>query len=149
MSRLKRSWAAEYKQWRHAPLGKDQWVYVWADGIHSGLRGSEDKLCSLVLIGVNERGEKHFLAMEDGVRESTQSWREVLIELQARGMNPPKLGIGDGAMGFWAAVDELWPKTKEQIWHAESKKDADKEFDTFVKMFEAKYPRAVACIVKD
>lgn len=177
VSRLKRSWAAEYEQWRHAPLGKDRWVYVWADGIHSGLRGSEDKLYALVVIGVNERGEKHFLAIGNGVRESAQSWREVLIQLRARGMNPPELAIGDGALGFWAVVDELWSKTKclrclmhkqnnalnylpkctqpkakeqvKQIWHADSKKNAEKEFETFVKMFEAKYPKATACIVKD
>jgi transposase-like protein len=177
VSRLKRQWGDEYKQWRQTLLEKDQWVYVWADGIYSGLRNSEDKLCALVLIGVNERGEKHFLAIEDGVRESAQSWREVLIQLQGRGMKAPKLAIGDGAMGFWAAVEELWPQTKcqrclmhkqnnvmnylpkraqpkakeqfKQIWHAESKTDAEKELDTFVKMYEAKHPKATACIVKD
>ena len=177
VSRLKREWGQEYQQWRQKPLGKDQWVYVWADGIYSGLRSSEDKLCALVLIGVNERGEKHFLAIEDGVRESKQSWREVLVHLQGRGMRAPELAIGDGALGFWVAVEELWPQTKcqrclmhkqnnvlnylpkriqpkareqfKQIWHAETKADAEKEFDTFVKMFEAKYPKATACIEKD
>ena len=77
-------------------------VHVWADGIYSGLRGSEDRLCALVVIGVNARGGKHFLAIEDGVRESSRSWREVLLALKARGLNAPKLATGDGAMGFRA-----------------------------------------------
>ena len=72
------------------------------------------KLCALVIIGVNERGEKHFLAIEDGIRESTQSWREVLLKLKSRGMNVPQLAIGDGAMGFWSALDEIYPDTRQQ-----------------------------------
>ena len=86
ISRLKGQWAAEYDDWRQADLSRDEWVYIWADGIYSGLRGTDDRLCVLVVIGVNARGEKHFLAIEDGVRESTQSWREVLLGLKARGM---------------------------------------------------------------
>ena len=95
-------------------LDADRWVYVWADGIYSGLRAEQTKLCALVVIGVNERGEKRFLAIEDGVRESTQSWREVLLKLKSRGMNIPKLAIGDGAMGFWAALEEIYPQTRQQ-----------------------------------
>jgi putative transposase len=114
VSRLKRVWAREYEGWRDEPLDDDQWVYVWADGIYSGLRGEEDKLCALVIVGVNGRGQKKFLAIEDGVRESTQSWREVLLRLKDRGMNVPKLAIGDGAMGFWAALDEVYPSTRHQ-----------------------------------
>jgi putative transposase len=102
VSRLKRVWAQEYQDWCESRLDKDRWVYVWADGVYSGLRAEQTKLCALVVIGVNERGEKHFLAIEDGVRESTQSWREVLLKLKSRGMNAPQLAIGDGAMGFWA-----------------------------------------------
>ena len=105
VSRLKREWATESEVWRTSRLDADRWVYVWADGIYSGLRGDNAKLCALVIIGVNERGEKRFLAIEDGVRESSQSWREVLLGLKARGMNAPKLAVGDGAMGFWAAID--------------------------------------------
>ncbi len=82
VARLKAQWAEEYDAWRKADLGRDEWVYVWADGIYSGLRGTDDRLCALVVIGVNARGEKHFLAIEDGVRESTQSWREVLLGLK-------------------------------------------------------------------
>ncbi|HPE61807.1 MAG TPA: IS256 family transposase, partial [Thiolinea sp.] len=114
VSRLKRSWAQEYQAWREAPLDKDRWVYVWADGVYSGLRAEQTKLCALVVIGVNERGEKHFLAIEDGVRESTQSWREVLLKLKSRGMNIPRLAIGDGAMGFWAALEEVYPESRQQ-----------------------------------
>ena len=94
MSRLKRVWAREYEGWRDELLGDDQWVYIWADGIYSGLRGEEDKLCALVIIGVNALGQKKFLAIEDGVRESTQSWREVLLKLKDRGMYAPKLAVG-------------------------------------------------------
>jgi transposase-like protein len=107
VSRLKQTWAQEYRNWREERLDKDQWVYIWADGVYSGLRAEQAKLCALVIIGVNERGEKHFLAIEDGVRESTQSWREVLLNLKSWGMNIPKLAIGDGAMGFWAALEEV------------------------------------------
>ena len=95
-------------------LDTDRWVDVWVDGIYSGLRAEDTKLCALVVIGVNERGQKQFLAIEDGIRESTQSWREVLLGLKARGMNAPKLAVGDGAMGFWAAAEELFPETAHQ-----------------------------------
>jgi transposase-like protein len=114
VSRLKRDWAQEYDGWREQPLDKEPWVYIWADGVYSGLRGEQDKLCALVIVGVNARGQKHFLAIEDGVRESTQSWREVLLALKARGMNAPKLAIGDGAMGFWAALEEVFPESRQQ-----------------------------------
>ena len=89
VSRLKQRWAAEYDAWRQRRWDKDRWVYVWADGIYSGLRADDQRLCALVVIGVNERGEKHFLAIEDGVRESTQSWREVLLGLKHRGLKAP------------------------------------------------------------
>ena len=177
VSRLKQMWGQEYRSWRDGPLDKDRWVYVWADGVYSGLRGERMKLCALVVIGVNERGEKHFLAIEDGMRESTQSWREVLLKLKSRGMNGPELAIGDGAMGFWAALEEVYPETRQQrcwmhktmnvlnclpnsaqakakdslhdIWQAETKTDAEKAFDLFVKMYEPKYPKAAICLQKD
>ena len=177
VSRLKRAWAKEYDGWRDTPLDVDSWVYIWADGVHSGLRGEQDKLCALVIVGVNARGQKQFLAIEDGVRESTQSWREVLLKLKNRGMNAPKLAIGDGAMGFWAALDEVYPETRQQrcwmhktmnvlnclpklsqpkakaalhdIWQAETKADATKAFDLFIKTYEPKYPKAALCLQKD
>ena len=177
VSRLKRVWAEDYRAWRQKRLDRDQWVYVWADGVYSGLRAEEAKLCALVVIGVNERGEKRFLAIEDGVRESTQSWREVLLDLKARGMNAPKLGIGDGAMGFWSALEEVYPKTRHQrcwmhktgnvlncvpkslqpkikqalheVWQAETRDDAYKAFDLFIKTYEDKYPKATLMLQKD
>jgi len=178
ISRLKRSWEQEYESWRQQPLDQDRWVYVWADGIYSGLRADSQKLCLLVIIGVNERGEKRLLAIEDGVRESTQSWREVLLNLKRRGLTvAPKLGIGDGALGFWAALDEVYPETAHQrcwvhktanvlnclpkssqpkakaalheIWMAETRESAHKAFDHFVATYQAKYPKATACLIKD
>ena len=98
VSRLKSEWANEYQHWREKPLDEDRWVYIWADGIYSGLRSEKDKLCALVIIGVNDRGQKQFLAIEDGVRESNQSWREVLLKLKSRGMNIPS----------WLLVMEPW-----------------------------------------
>jgi transposase-like protein len=102
VSRLKQHWREDYEGWRHRRLDNDRWAYIWADGIYSGLRAERQRLCALVIIGVNERGEKHFLAIEDGIRESTQSWREVLLGLESRGFEAPELAVGDGAMGFWA-----------------------------------------------
>ena len=87
VSRLKRDWAKEYEGWKDAAFDDEPIVYIWADGVHSGLRGEDDKLCALVIVGVTARGKKRFLAIEDGVRESTQSWREVLLSLKSRGMN--------------------------------------------------------------
>ena len=177
VSRLKQVWAQEYRSWCEDRLDKDRWVYVWADGVYSGLRAEQTKLCALVVIGVNERGEKHFLAIEDGVRESTQSWREVLLKLKSRGMNVPELAIGDGAMGFWAALEEVYPETRQQrcwmhktmnvlnclpksaqpkakqalheIWQAATQADAEKAFDLFIKTYEPKYPKAAVCLHKD
>jgi putative transposase len=177
VSRLKRDWAKEYDGWREVMLDEEPLVYIWADGVHSGLRGENDKLCALVIVGVTARGHKRFLAIEDGVRESTQSWREVLLNLESRGMNAPALAIGDGAMGFWAALDEVYPTTRQQrcwqhrtmnvlnclpklsqpkakaaihnIWQAETKADAEKVFDLFLKTYEPKYPKATLCLQKD
>ncbi len=128
-------------------------------------------------MSVNERGEKQFLAIEDGVRESTQSWREVLLDLKSRGLNSPKLAIGDGAMGFWSALEEVYPDTGHQrcwvhktanvlnklpkstqpkvkqslhnIWQAETKQEAEKAFDLFILTYEDKYPKATECLQKD
>ena len=177
VSRLKQVWADEYLSWREQSLDKDRWVYIWADGVYSGLRAEQTKLCALVVMGVNERGEKHFLAIEDGVRESTQSWREVLLKLKSRGMNPPKLAVCLGAMGFWAALDEVYPETGQQrcwmhktmnvlnclpktahvnakqalhsIWQAETKENAEKAFDLFIETYDPKYPKATLCLLKD
>ncbi len=177
VSRLKQVWAQEYQTWSTARLDRDRWVYVWADGVYSGLRAEQTKLCALVIIGVNDRGEKHFLSIEDGVRESTQSWREVLLKLKSRGMDAPQLAIGDGAMGFWAALEEIYGETRQQrcwmhktmnilncfpkssqakakqslhaIWQAETKADAETAFDLFITTYDAKYLKATLCLQKD
>lgn len=178
VARLKQRWSQEYRMWRRKPLGKDRWVYVWADGIYSGLRAEDERLCALVVIGVNERGQKRFLAIEDGVRESKQSWLELLRDLKERGLvMAPKLAVGDGALGFWAALEEIFPNTRHQrcwvhktanilnylpkslqarakaglhdIWMAETKAHAETAFDCFVTSYGAKYPKATECLVKD
>ena len=177
VARLKQQWATEYDDWMHKPLDKQQWVYLWADGIHSGVRAEDAKLCALTIIGVDEKGRKHLLAIEDGHRESTQSWREALLKLEQRGMNTPLLGIGDGALGFWAAVDQIFPDMRHQrcwvhktanvlnkmpksaqpkakqalheIWMAETKKDAETAFDLFIRTYEDKYPGTTQCLLKD
>jgi len=177
VSKLKTKWTQEYATWQQRRLDKDRWVYLWADGIHSGLKGDEGRLCALVVIGVNERGHKHFLAIEDGVRESTQSWREVLLNLKSRGLNEAELAIGDGALGFWNALEEIYPKTQQQrcwvhktanvlnklpksvqakakrdihnIWQADTKDNARKAFETFIYTYQDKYPKATECLEKD
>ena len=178
VSRLKAQWAEDYLAWNRRDLSQERYVYVWADGIYSTLRGEDDRLCLLVIIGVNERGEKRLLALSDGYRESKASWLSVVQDLQARGLQDvPKLATGDGALGFWAALNEAWPSTQHQrcwvhktanvlaalpdsiqgkakaglkeIWMAETKAQANKAFDSFLGDFEAKYPKAVAVLEKD
>lgn len=177
ISRLKRTWEAEYELWNQKDLSRDEWVYVWVDGIYSNIRSQDHRLCALVVIGVNERGEKHFLAIENGMRESKQSWREVLLNLKRRGLRAPKVAIGDGALGFWAAVTEVFTDVKTQrcwvhktanvlnylpksaqpkakaaihaIWMAETQQQASAAFDHFMLTYEAKYPKAAQCLAKD
>ena len=157
----------------------NKWVYIGADGIYSGLRGDDGRLCCLVIIGVNRRGQKHFLSFEDGVRASKQSWREVLLSLPQRGQKrPPKLAVGDGELGFWAALEEVYPASWIQrcwmhktgnvlnylpksgqekaeqglhdIWMAEGRAEAERRaLDHFEQRFNAKYPKAVDCLSKD
>ncbi len=177
VSRLKSKWKKEYQQWKEKPPDQDRWVYLWADGIYSRLKGEEGKLCALVVMGVNERGHKQFLAIEDGVRESTQSWREVLLHLKNRGMNAADLAIGDGAMGFWNALEEVYPQTRHQrcwmhktanvlnklpksvqpkaksdlhnIWQEATEETANKAFDNFVQIYQDKYPKATQSLIQD
>lgn len=177
VARLKQTWRTEYQTWRQQRLAEETWVYVWVDGIYSGLRADDQRLCALVVIGVTSQGEKQLLAIEDGVRESTQSWREVLLQLKARGMKAPTVAIGDGALGFWGALEEVYPTTQPQrcwvhktrnvlnalpksvqpkakqalheIWQAETKADANRAFGVFLTTYEAKYPKATACLEKD
>lgn len=178
VSRLKLKWQSEHRRWCARRLDAERWVYLWVDGIYSGLRGENGRLCALVVMGVNERGQKRFLAIEDGVRESAQSWREVLLGLKARGLEiPPELAVGDGALGFWAALEEIYPQTRPQrcwmhqstnvlndlpksvqpkakallqeIWMAPTRQAAHGAFDRFIASFAAKYPKASECLQKD
>ncbi len=177
IGRLKAQWSVEHAAWQKRDLSGQRWVYVWADGIYSGLRAEDERLCLLVVIGVNERGQKHFLAIEDGMRESAESWKLLLRDLKERGVHAPKLAIGDGALGFWAALREVFAKTREQrcwvhkaanvlnylpkslqakanagvreIWMAASKAQAERAFEQFVLTYQTKYPKATACLQKD
>ena len=177
ISRLKRSWQDAHARWSQADLSKDHWVYIWVDGVYSSVRGDNERLCALVVIGVNERGQKRFLAIEDGIRESKQSWSEVLLGLKRRGLAAPRLAVGDGALGFWAAAEEVFgsmvaqrcwvhktgnilnylpkfaqPKAKaalQDIWMAETRADAHMAFDQFVTTYGAKYSKATDCLLKD
>jgi transposase-like protein len=177
VNRLKLKWQAEHRAWSERRLDADRWVYLWVDGIYSGVRAENQRLCALVVMGVNERGQKRFLAIEDGVRESAQSWREVLLGLKARGLAAPLLAVGDGALGFWAALEEIFPGTRVQrcwvhktanilnylprslqpkaksmlheIWMAPTRARARSAFDRFLETYEGKYPKATDCLRKD
>ena len=177
VSRLKQQWEQDYDVWRQRDLSKRRYVYIWADGIYSNVR-MDDKLCLLVIIGSDETGRKEVLAVIDGYRESEASWFEVLSQLESQGLTlPPKLAVGDGALGFWKALAKKWPETATQrcwvhktanvlnkvpkavqpkmkealydIWQAETRDAAYKAFDNTVKRFESKYSRAIECLNKD
>jgi len=178
ISRLKEKWAKEYDEWRRRDLTGEEYVYWWVDGVYFNVRSDDARQCILVIIGAKETGEKEFVAIEDGYRESEQSWYEVLLELKHRGLTiAPKLAIGDGAMGFWTALAKVYPETRVQrcwvyktanvlnkvpksiqskmkkslheIWMAQTRGDAHRAFDLFVNKYEAKYPKAVKCLAKD
>lgn len=177
VSRLKQQWEQQYNQWRKRDLSKRRYVYLWADGIYSKVR-MDDKLCLLVVIGADDTGRKEVLAVVDGYRESQASWHEVLTHLSAQGLKiPPKLAIGDGALGFWNALAKHWPTTKQQrcwvhktanvlnkvpkavkpkmkerlqdIWMSETRENAYKAFKSCVEQFELKFPAAMQCLEKD
>lgn len=177
ITRLTAQWEAEHKAWRTRDLSEKDFVYVWADGIHLNIRLEEDRLCLLVIIGVRPDGTKELVAVEDGYRESTESWSSVLRSLRDRGMRAPVLAVGDGALGFWAALRDVWPETKEQrcwfhkmgnvidklpkrlqpkakkllreIVNADSRDDAEEAITSFESEFAPKHERAVDCLVKD
>ncbi len=112
---LTRQWAADYEAWNKTPIN-ERIIYIWADGVYFDIRlGEDQKMCVLVIIGATAGGEKKLLGMEAGYRESKISWVNLLKKIQDRGLSvAPELGIGDGAMGFWAALDEVYPQTKHQ-----------------------------------
>ena len=114
IARLTAVWDEEYRQFRQRDLADRDYVYVWVDGIHFNIRLEDDRLCTLVMIGARPDGAKELIALEDGYRESTESWADVLRDLRRRGMRAPVVAVGDGALGFWGAVREVWPETREQ-----------------------------------
>jgi transposase-like protein len=166
ITRLTADWEREYREFQHRDLSDRDYVYVWADGIHFNIRLEDDRLCTLVLIGVRPDGEKELIAVEDGYRESSESWAEVLRSLKRRGMQAPLVAVGDGALGFWAAAREVWPDTQSQrCWchklanvldklpkrlqgkakqalheamYAETRQQAEEAIDAFVRDYEAK-----------
>jgi len=178
ISRLKADWWDEYDRWQRRDLSARRFVYIWADGVYFRPRMAEEKQCVLVIIGADEWGRKEIIGLADGYRESTQSWRELLLDLQRRGLtHAPDLAIGDGALGFWNALREVFGATKEQrcwfhktgnvlnampksvqakakghlhdIWQAETRVDAEAAFNFFVATYGVKYDKAVGKLIKD
>ncbi len=176
--RLKEVWQGEMERWQRRDLSARRYLYLWADGIYFSPRLDHDKQCMCVIIGADEYGRKELLAIADGYRESAQSWREVLLDLKRRGFTvAPELATGDGALGFWKALREVYGTTREQrcwvhktanvlnklpksvqprakqrlqdIWMAETKQGAQKAFDFFLEAYGAKYDKAAACLAKD
>lgn len=178
ISKLTVKWQTEYHEWCKRNLSGKEYVYVWADGVYVKSRLDGEKTCLLVIIGVTVEGKKELIAVQSGIRESTESWRGVLLDLKVRGLTKaPKLAICDGALGFQNAVDEIWGQLKIQrcwfhksmnildklpdcvqtnatrmirnMWQADKKKNALKAYDLFVETFGKKYPKAVECLEKD
>jgi transposase-like protein len=176
--RMKEIWQGQYENFSRRSLEGKRYVYVWADGIYFNVRLTDDRPCVLVLMGATEDGTKELIAMIDGQRESEQSWLELLMDVKSRGLvEAPKLATGDGALGFWKALRQVFPSTKVQrcwvhkaanvldkmaksqqpsaksmlheIWMSATKEDAIKAFDKFVATYQAKYPKAVECLTKD
>jgi putative transposase len=179
--RLKEQWSQEYADWMRRDLSEKQYAYVWADGIYANVRLEDDanrRQCMLVLMGATADGKKELLAVVDGYRESEQSWSEVLLDLRQRGLAlAPKLAIGDGALGFWAALRTVFGETREQrcwvhktanvlnklpksvqpkakadvheIWQAETRQEANRAFDHFLEKYALKYQAACECLSKD
>jgi putative transposase len=179
VSRLKAQWAGEHAQWMKRDLSACQYLYWWADGIHTGIREADDaRSCLLVIIGVTPEGKKELVALDDGLRESTQSWLDILRDLKACGLQAgPRLAVGDGALGFWQALTEVYPQARPQrcwvhksanvlnalpkslqgrakaglheIWMAPTRAQAEAAFEAFLKTYEAKYPKAADKLAKD
>lgn len=176
--RLKEVWRLEYEQWRKRDLGDKEYVYWWVDGIYFGARLEDARQCMLVVIGATKEGRKELLGLSDGYRESEASWKELLLDLQERGLTvDPKLAVGDGSLGFWKALPQVFGSTRGQrcwkhktanvlnklpkgmqakakadlndIWLAESRAAAEQAFDNFLLSYEQKYPKASECLSKD
>jgi putative transposase len=178
IGRLKDAWSAEHAQWSQRDLSAKRYVYFWVDGIYVEARLEDQAQCILVIIGATPEGRKELVGFTDGIRESAESWRELLLDLKRRGLSvAPELAVADGALGFWKALGEVWPTTREQrcwvhktanvlnklpnslhakakralqqIWMAETKTDALTAFDAFVDTYRTKYEKAVDCLTKD
>jgi putative transposase len=177
IARLTAVWEQDYHAFRQRSLAEREYVYVWVDGVHFNIRLEDDRLCTLVMLGARADGTKELIAVEDGYRESSESWATVLRDLKRRGLQAPVVAVGDGALGFWAAVRNVWPETREQrdwchkmanildklprrlhakakralreIMYAETREQADELVDRFAREYDAKYPKAVACLVED
>ena len=178
IGRLKEVWQDEMERWQRHDLSAKRYVYFWVDGIYFGARLEEEKQCILVIIGATDHGTKELIAITDGYRESEQSWREVLLDLKRRGLGiGPELVTGDGALGFWKALRQVYGAAREQrcwvhktgnilnklpkglqnkakghlqdIWMAETRKDAETAFDFFLEAYGPKYEKATACLAKD
>lgn len=178
ISRLTESWQAERESFMARDLSQRDYVYIWVDGIHTGVRlGGDDRLCCLVMVGARLDGKKELVAIAEGYRESTESWACLLRDLKKRGMRTPELAVGDGALGFWSALRDVFPETRcqrdwvhktmntldclpksvharakvaiKEITHAENKKEATKAIEEFASEFGAKWPKAISRIVDD
>ena len=178
IGRLKEGWQEEQAAWGKRDLSAKRYVYVWADGIHLEARLEDEKQCILVIIGATPEGRKELIGFTDGARESAHDWRALLLDLKRRGLDvSPELMIADGALGFWKAAGEVWPKAREQrcwvhktanvlnklpksqqpkakrmlqeIWMAETKAAAEAAFDAFIESYSVKYEKAADCLAKD
>jgi transposase-like protein len=178
IGRLTAAWQDEYERWQGRDLSARRYVYVWADGVYLQARMESQAACMLVLIGATPEGRKELVGFQVGVRESAQSWRELLVEVKRRGLAiAPELAVGDGALGFWKALEEIYPGTRHQrcwmhkagnvldkvpksvqaamktdlreIHGAPTRAAAEKAVDVFVEKYGAKYPRAAECLTKD
>jgi len=178
ITRLIGTWQKDFAAWNTRSLEGKQYVYFWVDGVHFNIRLEEDRQCILVIMGATAQGEKELIALADGFRESEQSWLQLLLDCKQRGLTmDPKLAVADGALGFWKALPQVYPTTREQrcwvhktanvldkmhkrvqvkakemlhaIWMAPTRAEGHKAFDAFGGMFEAKYPAAVECLKKD
>jgi len=181
VTRLKEVWRTEYETWGRRSLKEKTYVYLWADGVHFNIRLADEGAahqCILVLMGATADGSKELIAVTDGWRESEQSWKELLLDCKSRGLTvDPKLAVGDGALGFWKALPQVWPATRTQrcwvhktanvlnklprglqgkakkmlweIWMAAGRAAAEKALDLFVESFSAKHPAAAECLKKD
>ncbi len=177
ISRLTAQWETEYQRARKQSLAEKDYVYVWVDGVHFNVRLEDDRLCTLVMIGARPDGSKELVAVEDGYRESAESWATLLRELKRRGMAAPLVAVGDGALGFWAAVRDVWPETRtarcwchklanvldklpkrlqaratrllHEVMYADTREHGLDGVERFAEEFESKYPKAVECLRAD